>query len=60
MSNAENFLKDARAAFQLASDATLSNDIERYAGVGRDYLELAHQASEIIDGKPTPGFWRLS
>ncbi len=59
MSNAEHFLKDARASFQLASNATIAKDIERYAGIGRDYLELAHQASEIIDGKPSPSFWRL-
>jgi hypothetical protein len=51
MSNAENFLKNARTSFQLASDATLSKDSEPYAGVGRDYLALAHQASEIIDNK---------
>jgi hypothetical protein len=59
MSSAENFLKDARTSFQLASDAILAKDMERYAGMGLDYLELAHQASEIIDGKPTPAFWRL-
>jgi hypothetical protein len=52
MSAAENFLKDARKSFKLAADSIRPKEIERYAGMGRDYLHLAHQAAKV-DEKPT-------
>jgi hypothetical protein len=62
MSEAEHFLRDARKSFRLASDAIQSADVERYAGMGRDYLQLAHKAAKITpikDRDRPPSWWNL-
>jgi hypothetical protein len=48
MSDADHFLQDARKSFQLASEATGLKEIERYAAMGRDYLQLAHKAAKVM------------
>jgi hypothetical protein len=48
MSEAEDFLRDARKSFHLAADSIKTRDIEHYAGMGRVYLQLAHEAAEIV------------
>jgi hypothetical protein len=62
MSEAKHFLQDARKSFRLASEAQAPKDIERYAAMGRDYLQLAHKAAEVEpkhNHDPQPSLWRL-
>ena len=62
MSEAKAFLQDARNAFRLASEARGPKEIERYAAMGRDYLQLAHQVAEAEpkqNNDPQPSLWRL-
>lgn len=62
MSDAEQFLDDARRAFGLASNATQTKSVERYAAMGREYLQLAHDAAELAVPSPKarPSWWKLS
>lgn len=62
MSDAENFLEDARKAFGLASNSTQVRAIEHYAEMGRDYLRRAHEASQLVVSplKPASSGWRFS
>jgi hypothetical protein len=57
--DAERLLESARKSFMLASKAPTGNDIERYAAMGRDYLELAHQAAKVDARLPIPSIWNL-
>lgn len=57
--DAEQSLANARKSFMLAGKATNGRDIARYAAMGRDYLELAHQAAQIVGTTPKPSFWDL-
>ena len=57
MSEAKKFLQDARDSFRLASEANGPKEIERYAAMGRDYLQLAHEAAKIEPSPPS--LWRL-
>lgn len=62
MSEAKTFLQDARNSFRLASEERGSKGIERYAAMGRHYLQLAHRAAELEPGQnsdPQPSLWRL-
>jgi hypothetical protein len=55
INHAESFLEDARKSFCLAAKATGLKETERYAAMGRDYLQLAHHAAKIDDDTPAPG-----
>ena len=57
--DAEQLLANARKSFMLASQAPTSIDIARYAAMGRDYLELAHQAAKVDTRLPIPSIWNL-
>jgi hypothetical protein len=57
MSEAENLLQDARKSFRLAADSFRTKDIERYAGMGRSYMQLAHDAAKIIESPTLPSLW---
>lgn len=57
--DAELLLENARKSFMLAGKAVNGSDIARYAAMGRDYLELAHQAAQIVGTTPKPSFWDL-
>jgi hypothetical protein len=57
MSEANNFLQDARKSFQLASEANGPKEIERYAAMGREYLQLAHEAAKAEPSLPS--LWKL-
>jgi hypothetical protein len=57
--SAEEFLQNARRSFMLAGRAVARADIERYAAMGRDYLELAHAAARVDEQAPTKPFWDL-
>ena len=63
MSEAEQFLQDARKSFRLAADSFQTRAIEHYSGMGRDYLQLAHDAAKIVENAPRelrpPSWWRL-
>jgi hypothetical protein len=60
MSEAEHFLQDARKSFRLAADSIRTKDIDFYAGMGRDYLQLAHDAAKIaVSPPPPPSWWNL-
>lgn len=54
MGEANHFLQDARKSFRLASEAKGPAEIERFAAIGRDYLQLAHKAAEL-ELKPKHG-----
>jgi hypothetical protein len=56
---AEELLQNARRSFILAGRALAKADIERYAAIGRDYLELAHAAARIDEQRPAKRFWDL-
>jgi hypothetical protein len=60
INNAQGFLEDARKSFSLAGKATGLKETERFAAMGRDYLQLAHQAAKINDDAPAPFVWRLT
>jgi len=62
MSDAEHFLEDARKSFRLASDSIEARSVEHYAEMGRDYLQLAHDAVAlaVVVPKPAPSWWRLT
>ncbi len=49
MIEAEQLLQNARMCFVLAAKASTQADIERHAAIGRDYLELAHEAARIAE-----------
>jgi hypothetical protein len=57
--NPEEFLQNARRSFMLAGRAVARADIERYAAMGRDYLELAHAAARVDEQRPAKRFWDL-
>ena len=61
MSDAEQFLEDARKSFQLASNATEARAVEHYAEMGRDYLQLSHDAAKlvVVPSRPSPSWWKL-
>jgi hypothetical protein len=59
MSDAKKFLNDARKSFLLAGASQRINDMERYAAMGRDYLQLADKAAKKIESLPLPSWWRL-
>ena len=54
INHAQSFLDDARKSFCLAAKATKLEETERYAAMGRDYLQLAHHAAKINDDTPAP------
>jgi hypothetical protein len=56
---AEEFLQNARKSFILAGRAAAKADIERFAAIGRDYLELAHAAARIDEQQPAKRIWDL-
>lgn len=56
---AEEFLQNARKSCVLAGRAVVKADIERYAAIGRDYLELAHAAARIDERQPAKRFGNL-
>jgi hypothetical protein len=43
----EELLQNARKSFTLAGRAQVKADVERFAAIGRDYLEMAHAAARI-------------
>jgi hypothetical protein len=47
MVEAEQFLKNSRKCFLLAGAAREAKGKERYAAMGRDYLQLAHDAAKV-------------
>jgi len=57
--DAEMLLQNARKSFLLASKAPNGGDIARYAAMGRDYLELAHQAAKLDVHMPMQPIWDL-
>jgi hypothetical protein len=57
MSDAKNFLDDARKSFRLASDSTEAKSVEHYAEIGHDYLQLAHDAAKQVVPKSPPSWW---
>jgi hypothetical protein len=57
MSAAESFLKEARKSFRLAADSIRPKEIERYAGMGRDYLKLAQDAAKGDEKPAHPPTW---
>jgi hypothetical protein len=57
MSAAESFLKEARKSFRLAADSIRPKEIERYAGMGRDYLKLARDAAKDNEKPAHPPTW---
>lgn len=60
MSDADRFLDDARRSFRLASDSTEARSVEYYAEMGRDYLQLAHEAAKLaLAPKASPKWWKL-
>jgi hypothetical protein len=50
---ADHFLADARKSFWLASGTVSAEEIERYAKMGREYLQLAHKAAELNISHPS-------
>lgn len=61
MSEPNDFLRDARKSFRLASEANGPNEIERYAAMGHDYLQLAHAAAKVEQPQShtqPPSLWR--
>jgi hypothetical protein len=52
------FIEDARKSFRLASTAQAEHEMERYALMGRDYMQLAHDAGKLKDPKELPELWR--
>ena len=54
-----NFCWRTRKSFMLASKAPTGGDIAGYAAMGRDYLELAHQAAKVDARLPIPSIWDL-
>jgi hypothetical protein len=46
MNDTKQFIHDARTSFLLAGAAQKTDDMERYAAMGRDYLQLAHDAAK--------------
>ncbi|MDP2408961.1 MAG: hypothetical protein Q8M26_01615 [Pseudolabrys sp.] len=59
MCTAENYLEDARKSFCLAKLATGTREADRFAAMGRDYLQLAHRAAELATVPREQSFWRL-
>lgn len=60
MSDADQFLEDARKSFRLASDSTEARSVEHYAEMGRDYLQLAHEAAKLaVAPKASSKWWKL-
>ena len=57
--DAELLLQNARKSFMLASRAPRGGDVARYAAMGRDYLELAHQAAKVDAQTPMRPIWDL-
>jgi hypothetical protein len=57
--SAEELLQNARKSFILAGRTAVKADIERYAAIGRDYLELAHAAACIDEQRPAKRVWDL-
>jgi hypothetical protein len=47
--HADDLLEKARQSFLLAGKADVTADVERYAAIGRDYLERAHAAARVDD-----------
>lgn len=47
MTDADQFLADARKSFRLAADSTEAKSVERYARLGLDYFQLAHEAAQL-------------
>ncbi len=60
MSDAEQFLEDARKAFQLAANSMQAKAIEHYAEMGRDYLKLSHEAARVVILASKPSWWKFS
>jgi hypothetical protein len=54
MTEAEHFLQDARKSFRLAAEAVGLKEIERYSAMGRDYLQLAHNATKLKEAGISP------
>jgi hypothetical protein len=61
MSDAEQFLDDARMAFRLASDSLQTRAVAHYAEMGRDYLQRSHDAAELVMhlAVPATSWWKL-
>jgi hypothetical protein len=57
MSEADAFFQDARKSFRLAADSIETRDVEHYAGMGRDYLKLAHAAAKLKEADIIPSLW---
>lgn len=59
MSDADDFLVNARKAFRLASDSTDVKSVTRYAEMGCGYLQLAQDAANL-SGTKSPSWENLS
>jgi hypothetical protein len=57
MSEAEDFLEDARKSFRLAANSTQPSAVEHYAEMGRNFLRLSHEASKVVVSKPASHWW---
>lgn len=58
--NAKQLFRDAQKSFLLAGAAQTMEQTERFAKIGRDYLQLAHEAA-LIDqtSMNLPSMWPL-
>ena len=60
MSETEHFMEDARKSFRLASTAQGIDQMESYAKMGREYMQLVRTVSKISKVERTsilPTLW---
>ena len=57
MSEAAHFMEDARKSFRLASTAQEIDQMESYAKMGRDYMQLVRTAANVGTKNCSPSLW---
>jgi len=57
MSETENLMEDARKSFRLASTAPGIDQMERYAKMGREYMQLVRRAEKAGAENDSPSLW---